>query len=117
MKVYVVLCRTYIFTFDSLGSRHPQAIKRLSAYLKMEAQDKKNIVNAGNAEGKSALVIFFLFFENTLFYETLLQVPVQPNFCDCGIYLLHLAQTFMSNPSHYRRMILASLILSFHNAC
>lgn len=86
----------------------------------MEAQDKKNIVNAGNAEGKSALVSFlflFFFFENTFFYETLLQVPVQPNFCDCGIYLLHLAQTFMSNPSHYRRMILVSLILSFHDAC
>ena len=34
---------------------------------------------------------------------------MQPNFCDCGIYLLHLAQTFMSNPVHYRRMILVSL--------
>ena len=51
-----VFCRTYIFTFDSLGSRHPQAIKRLSAYLKMEAQDKKKVVNASSAEGRSALV-------------------------------------------------------------
>ena len=36
--------RTYIFTLDSLGSRHPQAIKYLRTYLKMEAKDKKNVV-------------------------------------------------------------------------
>lgn len=79
---------TYIFTFDSLGSRHPAVIKKLSAYLKMEAQDKKKIMNASSAEGRSALV------------------PEQPNSYNCGIYLLHLAETFMSDPGHYRRMIL-----------
>ncbi|KAF8798789.1 cysteine proteinase [Phlegmacium glaucopus] len=89
--------KTYIFTFDSLGSRHPQAIKRLSAYLKMEAQDKKQLLNTSSAEGKSALV------------------PVQPNLSDCGIYLLHLAQTFMSDPAHYCRMILAQKSKSVTN--
>lgn len=34
---------------------------------------------------------------------------MQHNSSDCGIYLLHLAQTFMSNPVHYRRLILVSL--------
>ena len=38
-------------------------------------------------------------------------MPSQPNSWDCGIYLLHLAQTFMSNPVHYRSMIL----VSFHS--
>ena len=54
-------CRTYIFTFDSLGGRHPQAIKRLSAYLKMEAKDKKGVDNAAVAEGKMALVCVIVF--------------------------------------------------------
>lgn len=35
--------RTYIFTFDSLGSKHPQAIKNLQRYLAAEAQDKRGI--------------------------------------------------------------------------
>jgi hypothetical protein len=54
-------CRTYIFTFDSLGGRHPQAIKKLSAYLKMEARDKKGIDNAAVAGGKPALVCVTVF--------------------------------------------------------
>ncbi len=56
MVFNVAYRRTYIFTFDSLGGRHPQAIKKLSAYLKMEAKDKKGIDNAKTAEGKLALV-------------------------------------------------------------
>jgi len=51
--------RTYIFTFDSLGSRHPQALKRLSAYLRMEAKDKKGVNAEGIIEGKNALVYIF----------------------------------------------------------
>jgi hypothetical protein len=102
-------CRTYIFTFDSLGGRHPQAINKLSAYLKMEALDKKKVENTGNVGSKSVPVGSQSFFFRYIFSESFLQVPAQPNFCDCGIYLLHLAQTFMSNPVHYRHMILVSL--------
>ncbi|KAF5382633.1 hypothetical protein D9615_003013 [Tricholomella constricta] len=80
---------TYIFTFDSLGSRHPQAIKLLSRYLKKEAQDKLNKTDLSDAVGKQALV------------------PVQPNFCDCGLYLLHFAETFMSDPERYCQVIKA----------
>ena len=104
-------CRAYIFTFDSLGGRHPQAIRKLSAYLKMEALDKKKVVNTGIVASKSVPVGSQSFFSDTSFSKSFLQVPAQPNFCDCGIYLLHLAQTFMSNPLHYRRMIL----VSFHS--
>jgi Ulp1 protease family, C-terminal catalytic domain len=74
----------------------------------MEALDKKKIVTDGNVASKAVMVGSQLIFQIPHF-ESFLQVPAQPNFCDCGIYLLHLAQTFMSNPEHYRRMILVSL--------
>ncbi|KAF8073873.1 hypothetical protein FPV67DRAFT_772567 [Lyophyllum atratum] len=79
--------KTYIFTFDSLGSKHPQAIKQLSRYLKKEAHDKLKKTETSDAQGKQALV------------------PVQPNFCDCGLYLLHFAETFMSDPLRYCQII------------
>jgi len=34
------------------------------------------------------------------------QVPTQPNYCDCGVYLLHFAETFMKDPKKYCEMIL-----------
>jgi hypothetical protein len=49
-------CRTYIFTFDSLGGRHQTVIRKLSAYLEMEALDKKKIVNFGNVGSKAVPV-------------------------------------------------------------
>ncbi|GLB38240.1 hypothetical protein LshimejAT787_0501050 [Lyophyllum shimeji] len=79
--------KTYIFTFDSLGSKHPQAIKQLSRYLKKEAQDKLGRSDTSDPIGKQA------------------QVPVQPNFCDCGLYLLHFAEIFMTDPLKYCRII------------
>jgi len=48
--------RTYIFTLDSLGTRHPRAITKLATYLKLEARDKKGILNASLAQGKTAFV-------------------------------------------------------------
>lgn len=56
-----ILRRTYIFTFDSLGTNHPHAAKKLAQYLRMEAKDKKRIPNAGFATGKTALVRSFSF--------------------------------------------------------
>lgn len=47
---------TCIFTFDSLGSRHPQAIKLLKAYLRLEAEDKKQVTRTSEAVGKQAQV-------------------------------------------------------------
>ncbi|KAK0503878.1 hypothetical protein EDD18DRAFT_479754 [Armillaria luteobubalina] len=80
---------TYIFTMDSLGSRHPRVISVLGNYLRLEAIDKKGIEASSKPIGKQALV------------------PVQPNFCDCGIYLIHFAQTFMSDPTRYFSIITA----------
>jgi len=104
--------RTYIFTFDSLGGRHPQAVKKLSGYLKMEAKDKKNIDEAGVALGKAALVRSdHPTLENLLKLSK--KVPSQGNFCDCGIYLLHFAQTFLSDAKYYADVVLVCFILTF----
>ncbi|KAF8195366.1 hypothetical protein BJ912DRAFT_138312 [Pholiota molesta] len=81
--------KTYVFTFDSLGTNHPHAAKKLSQYLRMEAKDKKGIPNAGVATGRTAYV------------------PVQPNFCDCGVYLIHFAQTFLTDPKKYFDIIMS----------
>ncbi|KAG6916326.1 hypothetical protein DXG01_007376 [Tephrocybe rancida] len=45
---------TYIFTFDSLGSKHPQAIRNLTRYLKKEAHDKLQKEDTSTAVGKQA---------------------------------------------------------------
>ncbi|KZT44416.1 cysteine proteinase [Sistotremastrum suecicum HHB10207 ss-3] len=77
----------YIFTFDSLGGRHPAVVKALSAYLNNEALERKNVQEPRQAVGKQALV------------------PTQPNFWDCGVYLLHFAETFLSDPTHFKTII------------
>lgn len=79
--------RTWIFTLDSLGSRHPQVQKVLRYWLKAEAKDKRQRDEVRLAEVKFA------------------QVPSQPNFADCGVYLLHFAKTFLNNPVHYFDLI------------
>jgi hypothetical protein len=33
------------------------------------------------------------------------QVPTQPNFCDCGLYLIHFVKTFFSDPDYYTALI------------
>lgn len=83
-------CRTLIFTFDSLGSDHKAAVRTLSKYLQLEAKDKKGRENTSEAMGRPAFV------------------PYQPNYCDCGIYVLHFVQRFMSDPEMYTRLILVS---------
>ncbi|KAH7885232.1 hypothetical protein F5I97DRAFT_1883858 [Phlebopus sp. FC_14] len=82
--------QTYIFTFDSLGSRHAQAIKVLKNYLNREAKDKRGYDEVRGAIGKQV------------------QVPVQPNTWDCGVYLLHLTKVFMSAPEDFFRHITTS---------
>lgn len=50
--------RTYIYTFDSLAAKHPQAVKRLSKYLLMEAHDKRQLdeANLNEPKGMQAIV-------------------------------------------------------------
>ncbi|KAH9949826.1 hypothetical protein B0H21DRAFT_68615 [Amylocystis lapponica] len=78
---------THIFTFDSLGTKHPQVIKTLAKYLQMEAKDKKGLEHTSPVRGKAALI------------------PSQPNFCDCGVYLLYFVRTFMQDPDRFTQLI------------
>ncbi|KAG7088240.1 hypothetical protein E1B28_012254 [Marasmius oreades] len=79
----------YIIIMDSLGQKHPRAVNTLASYLKFEAMDKqqKEADAITKAVGKYA------------------QVPLQPNFCDCGIYLLHFVRTFVSKTDHLVKVI------------
>ena len=55
-----MFCRCYIYTFDSLGSRHIAAGKHLAHYLQHEAADKKQypIEDTCVATYKAAKVTF-----------------------------------------------------------
>lgn len=35
-----------------------------------------------------------------------LQSPVQPNYCDCGVYLIKTAETFLSRPEYFFAQLL-----------
>jgi Ulp1 family protease len=79
-----------IFTLDSLGSKHGAAINNLGRYLQLEAADKRKLPleESTRADGHKALV------------------PTQPNFCDCGLYLLFFVRQFFTDPEGFReRMV------------
>ena len=60
---------------------------------KTEAEDKKSIINPDDAITKMAVPLY------------------QPNFCDCGLYLLHFATTFLSDPEKYMKITAVSVFL------
>jgi len=77
--------QTWILTFDSLGGRHPTAIKALHAYLRSEALDKKG-VDIGDKppiHGKKV------------------PTPEQPNSCDCGVYVGQVVKTIFKSPAEF----------------
>ncbi|PBL00031.1 cysteine proteinase [Armillaria gallica] len=81
---------TQIFTLDSLGSEHQDTLTALSNFLVLEASDKKGVQTTRQPITQSA------------------SVPRQRNSYDCGIFLLHFAETFMSEPSRYHKLMLES---------
>jgi len=101
--------RTYIFSFDSLGVKRGKAVEKLTRYLEMEAKYKKGVDVPGKVDGKTALVRFLLLFPVPAIKPGT-QVPLQPNSYDCGIYLLHFVETFMSDPIKYANTILVRYI-------
>jgi Ulp1 family protease len=78
-----------IIILDSLGIERPSTISKLKTYLVLEAKHRKGIVvNLKNIKGVYA------------------KVPIQPNTCDCGVYLLHYVEIFFKDPIKLRDMIL-----------
>ena len=113
--------RARIFLLDSLGVEHPQPRRILAQYLLQEAHDKKHIPE-GSINDPSMKQWFK---EHTAGHNVkanklyscvncsitaAFQVPVQPNHCDCGVYLIHFAETFLSNPSLANVMVCVELI-------
>jgi Ulp1 family protease catalytic subunit len=66
----------------------------------MEAHDKRQLDEAtlNEPKGMQAIVGTYPFILRFAWDSVIVQVPHQPNFCDCGIYLLHFAKTFMKDP-------------------
>ena len=73
----------------------------------MEAHDKKHLEEDKLTEpkGMQAIVGICSFLVGFARGLTIIQVPHQPNYCDCGIYLLHFAKTFMKDPKLYSEII------------
>ncbi|KAF5372416.1 hypothetical protein D9757_006005 [Collybiopsis confluens] len=69
--------QTTIYILDSLNGHHPKVAPRLSSYLQHEARERHNCSNISDA------------------VECIVKVPQQPNSTDCGVYLLHFAETFV----------------------
>ncbi|RDA83354.1 hypothetical protein CP532_3719 [Ophiocordyceps camponoti-leonardi (nom. inval.)] len=78
-----------IITLDSLGSQHSSTTKALKEYLIEEAKDKKNAELALMPNGMKAK-----------------DVPMQNNFCDCGLFVLGYVEEFLKDPDGNARKLL-----------
>lgn len=88
--------KAYVLVFDSLGASHGPVKTALRDYLRLEAQDKKLIPDGVDLRRLGDPTHIDV------------RVPAQPNYCDCGIYLLHYVQRFFSDPDHFFQIALAS---------
>ncbi|KAG8691076.1 hypothetical protein FRC11_006981 [Ceratobasidium sp. 423] len=80
--------KTWILILDSLGGKHPRTVRILREYLQAEAQERRRkLVDIKDSRSSGGLV-----------EDKHLSVPVQPNWCDCGVYLLHYVEVFYANP-------------------
>lgn len=81
-----------VITLDSLGGQHSSVVTALKRYLQSEIKHKKGlVVRPPNTFGTTAK-----------------DIPCQPNFTDCGVYLLGYMQEFMKNPDRFTSSILQS---------
>ena len=70
--------------FDSLaGSSRSRVVNTLREYLNIEYQVKRPVEAATKAYNKAAVK------------NHCLTVPQQNNYSDCGVYVLHYAESFM----------------------
>ena len=75
-----------ILLLDSLGLSQPKSVGKIRSYLHYEYLERNGIS---------------LSFGRDKIKLTNMNVPLQPNECDCGIYLLHYVQLIFQNPLHY----------------
>ncbi|KAL8724499.1 MAG: hypothetical protein Q9181_006798 [Wetmoreana brouardii] len=79
-----------ILTFDSFGTAHSATIRALKDYLHEEANDKRGMdFDAKGLQGVTAK-----------------RIPLQDNFCDCGVYLLGYMEKFFEDPREFINKIM-----------
>ncbi|BGP20603.1 hypothetical protein JCM10213v2_008766 [Rhodosporidiobolus nylandii] len=82
----------YIIIIDSLDGPHTAVPKRLRDYLALEAMTKRGMAKDQISPDDA--------------HSMHIEAPEQPNFCDCGLYLLHFVEKFFSDPDFMLRKIL-----------
>ena len=75
-----------ILLFDSLGLTQPSAVSKIRSYLYYEYNERKGV---GLSFGRDKMKLHNL------------SVPLQPNECDCGLYLLHYVELIFEDPDRF----------------
>lgn len=84
----MLTCRTWVITFDSMGGRHKAVATNLQKWLHFEALDKLGV----NVD-----------FDLVRYLEG--KCPQQPNFYDCGLYLIHFAKQLLLKSDEVLRFV------------
>ncbi|PVV01011.1 hypothetical protein BB560_004588 [Smittium megazygosporum] len=80
--------RPWIIIFDSLGGRNKLVLENLNSYMRSLFNDKYGYNITGSIQGCYA------------------KVPKQPNYSDCGVYLLQYVEEFMKKPDVLEKIVL-----------
>ncbi|KAF5356422.1 hypothetical protein D9758_009461 [Tetrapyrgos nigripes] len=92
----VMTDRASIWTLDPLGFDRPEVVDTLAFYLKAEAREKHGVsISDQKLVGRKALT------------------PTQPNWYDCGPYILVFAKAFMTSPDDFLESISGNKAESF----
>ncbi|KAK7204361.1 hypothetical protein BZA70DRAFT_280573 [Myxozyma melibiosi] len=76
-----------IYVLDSLGLRHNTIFRPLRDYLVAEAKDKRGLtIDRDDIKSKHGFA------------------PTQPNYCDCGVYVAHYVEAFLSKPDAFLQL-------------
>ncbi|PWN54072.1 cysteine proteinase, partial [Violaceomyces palustris] len=90
---------TLVIVFDSLQSSHGAVKTVMRDYLWLEARDKGQLRDPERNTRETAKVL-----------HVDANVPIQPNHCDCGIYLLHFFDRFFSDPEAFTKLAWVSKV-------
>ena len=88
--------QSYVMVLDSLGITHGPVKTALRDYLRLEARDKGHVRPDVDLKRLG----------DPLHVDV--RVPDQPNFSDCGVYLLHYFDRFFSDPVLFTEISLAA---------
>ncbi|OLY83028.1 Ubiquitin-like-specific protease 2 [Smittium mucronatum] len=72
--------KSWILIFDSLGGKHGSVIDNLMSYINFVNMDVYGTNSNVSIQGRYA------------------KAPIQPNFCDCGLYVLQYVEEFLEDP-------------------